>query len=108
MAAPPAHSNPCMACGACCAAFRVSFYWAEAEATGLPPDMMQPLNAVMACMAGTNQASPRCAALEGKIGVRVACGTYEQRPSPCRGVDVGDEKCSKARARHGLAPLAPR
>ncbi|OZZ73507.1 zinc/iron-chelating domain-containing protein, partial [Klebsiella pneumoniae] len=22
--------NPCMTCGACCAYFRVSFYWAEA------------------------------------------------------------------------------
>ncbi|EGR9493162.1 YkgJ family cysteine cluster protein, partial [Escherichia coli] len=22
--------NPCMTCGACCAFFRVSFYWAEA------------------------------------------------------------------------------
>ncbi|HDN1328034.1 YkgJ family cysteine cluster protein, partial [Escherichia coli] len=21
--------NPCMTCGACCAFFRVSFYWAE-------------------------------------------------------------------------------
>ncbi|HBP8873638.1 TPA: YkgJ family cysteine cluster protein, partial [Escherichia coli] len=23
--------NPCMRCGACCAFFRVSFYWAEAD-----------------------------------------------------------------------------
>ena len=23
--------NPCMTCGACCAFFRVSFYWAEAN-----------------------------------------------------------------------------
>ncbi|WP_142908916.1 CxxCxxCC domain-containing protein, partial [Klebsiella pneumoniae] len=23
--------NPCMTCGACCAFFRVSFYWAEAD-----------------------------------------------------------------------------
>ncbi|MBR7358785.1 YkgJ family cysteine cluster protein, partial [Klebsiella pneumoniae] len=23
--------NPCMTCGACCAYFRVSFYWAEAS-----------------------------------------------------------------------------
>ncbi|THB82127.1 YkgJ family cysteine cluster protein, partial [Pantoea allii] len=22
-------SNPCVSCGACCAHFRVSFYWAE-------------------------------------------------------------------------------
>jgi len=23
--------NPCLSCGACCAAFRVSFYWREAD-----------------------------------------------------------------------------
>ncbi|MLR39642.1 YkgJ family cysteine cluster protein, partial [Salmonella enterica subsp. enterica] len=23
--------NPCMTCGACCAYFRVSFYWAEGD-----------------------------------------------------------------------------
>jgi hypothetical protein len=23
--------NPCVSCGACCAHFRVSFYWAEAD-----------------------------------------------------------------------------
>lgn len=105
MAAP---SNPCLACGACCAAFRVSFYWAEAEAYGLPPDMVQPLNAVMACMAGTNRAIPRCAALQGEIGERVACRAYGQRPSPCREVEAGDDKCARARARHGMTPLASR
>ncbi|ENO4720751.1 YkgJ family cysteine cluster protein, partial [Escherichia coli] len=26
--------NPCMTCGACCAFFRVSFYWAEADDAG--------------------------------------------------------------------------
>jgi hypothetical protein len=26
----------CRDCGACCASFRVSFYWAEADAFGLP------------------------------------------------------------------------
>ncbi|ENB3270628.1 YkgJ family cysteine cluster protein, partial [Escherichia coli] len=26
--------NPCMTCGACCAFFRVSFYWTEADDAG--------------------------------------------------------------------------
>ncbi|EKJ0223351.1 YkgJ family cysteine cluster protein, partial [Escherichia coli] len=26
--------NPCMACGACCAFFRVSFYWAKVDDAG--------------------------------------------------------------------------
>lgn len=30
--------NPCMTCGACCAYFRVSFYWAEGDdASGRVP-----------------------------------------------------------------------
>ncbi|WP_374212354.1 YkgJ family cysteine cluster protein [Thiothrix subterranea] len=27
--------NPCMTCGACCASFRVSFYWGETDAAPL-------------------------------------------------------------------------
>lgn len=33
------------------------------------------------------------------------CSVYPQRPSPCREVQPGDEKCNKARDRHGLDPL---
>jgi len=58
-----------------------------------------------ACMAGTNAASPRCAALRGTAGGLVDCGVYAQRPAPCREVQPGDDKCERARNRHGLAPL---
>lgn len=98
--------NPCLTCGACCVTFRVSFYWAEAEERGLPPALTEPLQRWFACMAGTNQPQPRCVALQGDIGVAVACGVYAQRPTPCREVEAGDEKCQRARARHGLPPLA--
>ena len=97
--------NPCLTCGACCAAFRVSFYWAEAEERGLPEALTEPVQRWFACMAGTNQPRPRCAALQGEVGREVACTAYAQRPTPCRGVDAGDEKCRQARAMHGLAPL---
>lgn len=96
-------TNPCQQCGACCAAFRVSFYWAEADA--LPAPRTEKVNAWMACMAGTNSASPRCGALRGSIGSSVHCTVYDQRPSPCREVDPGDAKCTQARERHGLTPL---
>ncbi len=98
--------NPCTHCGACCAAFRVSFYWAEASALGLPERLTEQVNPWHSCMAGTNQAAPRCVALHGVVGQEVACAAYAQRPSPCREVQPGDEKCNKARARHGLTPLA--
>lgn len=97
--------NPCLNCGACCAHFRVSFYWAEAEMLGLPEHLTEPLTAVYSCMAGTNRSMPRCAALEGDVGGDVACSVYMQRPSPCRELQAGDDKCNRARRRHGLAPI---
>jgi uncharacterized protein len=98
-------STACQQCGACCAFFRVSFYWAEGPHRGLPDSAVERLNAHMACMAGTNQPEPRCHALQGQIGKQVTCRVYAARPSPCRELQPGDEKCNQARARHGLGPL---
>jgi Fe-S-cluster containining protein len=83
----------------------VSFYWAEAPERGLPDALVEKLNAHLANMAGTNQPAPHCRALEGVVGKSVTCVAYGQRPSPCREVEVGDAKCTEARARHGLPPL---
>lgn len=98
-------NNPCISCGACCAHFRVSFYWAESEAKGLAVELTEQINSFFSCMKGTNQAAPRCAALSGEIGEQVACSVYEQRPEACKEVQSGDEKCNIARLRHGLPPL---
>ena len=95
--------SPCTDCGACCATYRVSFYWAEAE--GLPAALTRPLGRWYACMAGTEAPQPRCEALQGEIGGTVACGVYAQRPSPCRELQPGEDKCVRARRRHGLPPL---
>ncbi|MFC5480748.1 YkgJ family cysteine cluster protein [Massilia suwonensis] len=97
-------SNPCLDCGACCMSFRVSFYWAEA--LQLPEGLSEQLTPHLACMAGTNASSPRCAALGRGTAGPMACAVYDSRPSPCREVEIGDDKCTRARARHGLAPLA--
>jgi len=97
--------NPCTACGACCAAFRVSFYWAEIPEDSPAAGLTRSLTPVFACMAGTDQAAPRCAALTGEVGGATACSIYPHRPSPCREVMPGDEKCQHARARHGLPAL---
>ena len=106
-------TNPCMTCGACCAYFRVSFYWAEADDAGgvVPVDLTEPLSLLMRNMRGTNDRTPRCVALQGEPGSCVSCGIYEQRPSPCREFamsgedDVVNEACDRARARHGLPAL---
>jgi Fe-S-cluster containining protein len=83
----------------------VSFYWAEAEEHGMRPEAVEQITAVLACMAGTNRPQPRCNALQGEVGRDVTCAQYAQRPSPCREVQPVDEKCGRARARHGLPPL---
>jgi Fe-S-cluster containining protein len=112
--------NPCVTCGACCAHFRVSFYWAEADdAPGgtVPVALTEDLNHLRRCMKGTNERQPRCVALEGRVGERVGCKIYDQRPTPCREFGVtwsrgvvhftADEleRCNRARAAWGLPPL---
>jgi len=98
--------HPCQQCGACCASFRVSFYWAEAAARGLPEAAVEPVTQHLSCMTGTNRAQPHCSALEGQVGQQVRCLLYPQRPSPCREVQPGEDKCNRARAAYGLPPLS--
>lgn len=105
---PEEDSQICQQCGACCAYFRVSFYWAEADdAPGgtVPVGLTQPLTPHLRCMQGTSERSPRCTALQGSIGQGVSCGIYAQRPSSCQDVNPGDAKCLKARAAHHLPDL---
>lgn len=105
--------NPCTTCGACCAYFRVSFYWAEANDGGglVPAQLTEPLTPFLRCMIGTNSKHPRCGSLEGEIGHRVSCAIYPNRPSPCSEFamsgenDEENEACNRARARYGLPPL---
>lgn len=110
-------SNPCQQCGACCAFFRVSFYWSEAEASlggCVPPELTEALNPQRVAMRGTLFQPTRCVALEGTVGKAVACTIYPRRPSPCRELEPWDDsgqpdgKCTRARAAHGLPPLAAR
>jgi len=108
-------SNPCVSCGACCAYYRASFYWAEADSTSagtVPVELTEKLNDFRRVMKGTSQKSPRCIALLGEIGQSVRCSIYDLRASVCREFDVSwlndvhNERCDQARAAWGLAPLA--
>ena len=99
-------SLDCQRCGACCAVFRVSFYWAEADdAPGgtVPVEMTEPVGTLHRCMRGTAQSPVRCIALQGLVGESVRCGIYAQRSSTCREVQPGDAQCLKARRAHGLS-----
>lgn len=111
-----ARPNPCLQCGACCAYFRASFYWAEGDdATpgGVPIELTAKLTPFLRVMRGTDQPHPRCVALLGEIGKSVRCAIHPQRSSVCRDFVPSWEngepnpRCDKARARWGLAPLTP-
>jgi uncharacterized protein len=99
--------HPCLECGACCASFRVDFATSELEANGgrVPDGLAVEVTSFTCRMRGTDHASPRCAALVGKIGERASCAIYEWRPSPCHELDVGSDACQRARARQGLLEL---
>ena len=104
----------CTECGACCAAFRVSFHKSElahGDVPGVPVHMaVHEVNNTMR-MCGTDESVSRCVALVGEVGKQVSCSIYAVRPSPCREfgqlADVGiyEEACNRARSRHGLPPL---
>lgn len=115
MAEQQTSANPCLSCGACCACFRVSFYWGESDtAPGgyVPTELTQPISPYRAAMRGTDQAEPRCVALKGQVGIEVSCNIHPKRPSPCREFNasweqnVFNEACDRARQKYQLAPLA--
>lgn len=112
--------NPCILCGACCAYFRVSFYWGEAEPElggTVPVALTEDVTPFYRCMAGTNQKNPRCIALQGTIGQQTFCSIYQDRSTSCREFGVqwedgimhlskeGISRCNKARAAWHLQPL---
>lgn len=114
-----AESNPCVTCGACCAFFRVQFYWREANPGEsdhvVPADQFEDLDDRFRCMKGTaDKHRPRCVALAGRIGRDVRCSIYAHRPSPCRAFTasfsdgVHRSRCDQARRGHGLKPLKPK
>ena len=105
-----------MRCGACCATFRVSLHWSEAEPSlggRVPIELTEPVRAHELAMRGTSQARPRCIALDADIGTYSRCTIHPVRPSVCREVDASWEhgvvsrQCDKARAAHGLPLLTP-
>ncbi|PTQ89512.1 YkgJ family cysteine cluster protein [Agitococcus lubricus] len=106
--------NPCLRCGACCASFRVSFYWretSEGSTDGVPVELTDVVNHTYSCMKSHPDNRLRCIALEGEVGQTVSCRIYQQRSSTCRDFNFLDEqgqidiRCNQARQKHGLPPL---
>lgn len=99
--------SACTECGACCASFRVDFSVCEMQDEGgsVPMGLAVEVTERTWRMRGTDHASPRCAALMGRIGQHARCGIYEWRPSPCHEFQEGSDACARARHRHGLPAL---
>ncbi|KRW62216.1 YkgJ family cysteine cluster protein [Pseudomonas sp. TTU2014-080ASC] len=108
-------NNPCLTCGACCAFFRVSFFWGECQSAGgtVPDDKVVQISPHRVAMIGTDAKPSRCTALMGTVGDGVRCTLYEHRSSPCREFEaswvdgVHNPRCDDARRAHGLPPLTP-
>ena len=105
-----------MRCGACCATFRVSLHWSEAEPSlggRVPIELTDPVRAHELAMRGTSRARPRCIALDADIGRHSRCTIHERRPAACALVPASYEfgarsdQCDRARAAHGLPMLLP-
>lgn len=107
--------NPCLNCGACCAHFRVSFYWGECRSAGgsVPDDLVVQVGPYHAAMRGTEAKPVRCVGLLGEVGCGVRCTVYEHRSSTCREFEASwvdgqhNPNCDAARAAYGLPPLTP-
>lgn len=99
--------SDCLTCGACCASFRVDFSCHEMLDQGghVPSGLASEVTDAIWRLRGTDHSPPRCAALTGRIGEKVACGIYEWRPSPCHEFAQGSDACARARQRHGLSVL---
>ncbi len=105
--------NPCLTCGACCAHFRVSFYWGECRSAGgvVPDELTVRISPQMVAMSGTENKPARCVGLLGEVGCGVRCTVYEQRSSTyaralaSRQPDAAEEALAKARNMPLRAPL---
>lgn len=111
-----AATNPCMACGACCATYKVCFSEDEIDnqAGGtIPSSMTVSMGSHRSAMKGTEKRPRRCMALTGTLGVRVSCSIYEHRPRCCREFlaswqeNVNNPSCDRARIICGMQAFSP-
>lgn len=108
-------NNPCLTCGACCAFFRVSFFWGECQSAGgsVPDEQVIQISPHLVAMRGTETKPARCNALLGDVGQGTRCTQYAQRSSTCRDFEASwvngehNPRCDDARRAYGLPPLTP-
>jgi Fe-S-cluster containining protein len=103
MASNDADPSPCQSCGACCA-FDADWPRFSTE----PDDALDliPIMLVDPGQSGMGWTGSRCMALSGCVGAHTACTIYDVRPEVCRACEPGDDACTMARAKYGMAAVA--
>ena len=103
----------CLICGACCASPFIGEGYIQLDPdeeerlgrSGLPVLEVVPDPEDRIVMLGTKrngQGVLVCAALTGRLGRRVACTIYEDRPQLCRQFEAGSPECYQARRAAGI------
>lgn len=106
-------SFDCQACGACCCNTNENRAESFVDYVEVPPraplqrrpDLVRALTVVNEQgerhmkLKGKDQ---RCAALQGRLGVRVSCAVYALRPAACRTVKPGSRECLRDRRERGI------
>lgn len=102
----------CTACGACCCnppENRAEGFTDYIEVDDRAPLLRKPA-LVQRLVVWSDSGAPhlrldpdgRCLALRGRIGARVRCTIYPDRPRVCRLVEAGSELCLRYRRARGL------
>src|SRR5690606_38784341 len=107
--------NPCLTCGACCAYFRVSFFWGECASSGgtAPDGITVEVSPFHVAMQGTESKPARCVGLLGDVGCAVRCILYDQRSSTYREFEAywvdgqHNAHCDAVRSARRLPPPTP-
>jgi hypothetical protein len=103
--------NPCLSCGACCAAYSFAICW-EASADDSPSSITTSSDPFRGFLLDGIADIPPCIHLEGSVGEDVYCSIYDRRPDICRSFrpswsdGAPNDACERSRARFGLRPLA--
>ncbi|TLD77063.1 YkgJ family cysteine cluster protein [Escherichia coli] len=105
--------NPYMTCGACCAFFRVSFYWAEADDAGgnVPASLTEQISPLSSLYARHQSEKSPMSRSGHHPAENAYCSVYKNRPSICREFAMSgengeiNEACNRARAKYGLPEI---
>jgi len=104
----------CVQCGACCCNSpenRAEGFTEYVEVDARAPLLRKP-ELVRRLVVYSDEGRPhlrmhpdgRCLALRGRVGEKVRCTIYADRPLPCRKVEAGSALCQRYRRSHGLRP----